>query len=598
MQHVVLQEGEVAIQSTKDIDFVWFIVVKGRCDMMMKTENKGKHYPIRAFEEGDTFAYSYLKMLTGDPNAHEQGDIRAREPNTSLVRVYVEEEHRGDFRSQTKPLLYEELAMYFDMAADQAADKLGLCMSAIKKICRRHGIIRWPHRKLLSANKALSLIDSKMMEVDQTPQSQAVLRNEAIGFLVAKLRVMLNPTYLVNSELVQAQPSAGSGHQAASARVDDMFELEGSLSPNSDAESDSDNTAATGGKRKKAKTLNAAAKARADKRARGQEQGQHRLGQADSGAQNGALAHGGAWPLAAKQEARQEDKDSKMLALLANGLPVRQAQSITIPHSIPPALPLSAATSSPASDAHRGACDVGEHAGSQKGDGDMSIEHLSNMVRASLEKVPANVREQVLTSVITGMHGTSGGGGGASRPGGQIVYDETRSVIKVQQQQLHNHQQAPMLQRPMGLTHMPALAGPYPYMPSMGMMQSHPHPQFAHQQLGGSGKSIQAGQPAESPRCMLACSPSTACRIANGNHCVPAAAASAPSQDGAVLKHLTASESICHHITMLQERWQMQRATTRAATTRRLRRLLLPGAPWCSTTSSISSISSMTTCNW
>jgi hypothetical protein len=172
---------------------------------------------MRAFEEGDTFAYSYLKMLTGDGNLHAQGDIRARVPNTTLVRVYVHEDHRSDFRPQTKPLLYEELAKYFSMSADQAADHLGLCMSAIKKICRRHGIIRWPHRKLLSANKSLALIDEKMLDTDQTAQSQSMLRQEAISVLISKLRVMLNPRYLVNSELVQAQPSA-SGLQCRGMR--------------------------------------------------------------------------------------------------------------------------------------------------------------------------------------------------------------------------------------------------------------------------------------------------------------------------------------------------------------------------------------------
>ena len=234
MQHMVLQEGELVFKGPMDMDYVWFIVVKGRCDMMLKTEKTGKFYPMRAFEEGDTFAFSYLKMLSGDSKStHQQGQMCAREANTCVVRVFVEAEHRADFRSQTKPLLYEELAKYFNMAADQAADKLGLCMSAIKKICRRHGIIRWPHRKLLSANKSLALIDSKMQEVQQTPQVQAGLRHEAIGVVICKLRVMLNPIYLVNSELVQVQPSAACGHQAA-ARGEDAFELEASLSPNSD----------------------------------------------------------------------------------------------------------------------------------------------------------------------------------------------------------------------------------------------------------------------------------------------------------------------------------------------------------------------------
>ena len=473
MQHVMLQEGEVAIKGPKDIEFVWFIVVKGRCDMLLRTEETGKHYPMRAFEEGDTFAYSYIKMLTGDANAHQQGDIRAREPNTSLVRVYVEEEHRGDFRSQTKPLLYEELAMYFDMAADQAADRLGLCMSAIKKICRRHGIIRWPHRKLLSASKSLALIDSKMMEGDQTPQSQAILRNEAICVLVSKLRVMLNPTYLVNSELVQAQPAQGAG-QEGGARVDDMFELEGSLSPISDAElSDSDMAPAPGAKRKKnAKAPNGSAKDSKDKKARGL--GADHNGKAGQAHGRGdAALNGGGWPMAAKQEAR-DDKDPHVLAGLANGLPVGQVSVITA------ALPLGV-SSAPTNGAHR-AADAGTDGEAHKGD--VSIEHLSNMVRASLEKVPANVREQVLSTVITGMHGGGGRGGGAGVSGA--------TPRQLHQHPAHAHHSLPMLQRPQGLEHM--FPGPYPYMqiPSM-MQQGHTHGIFAPHQHLAANQSIQAG---------------------------------------------------------------------------------------------------------
>jgi hypothetical protein len=363
MEHIVLQEGELAIKEPKDMDFVWFIVVKGRCDMMFKTEDTGKHYPIRAFEEGDTFAYSYLKMLTGDANAQEHGDIRAREANTSVVRVYVEEEHRGDFRSQTKPLLYEELAKYFNMSADQAADRLGLCMSAIKKICRRHGIIRWPHRKLLSANKSLALIDSKMAEVEQTPQGQAMLRNDALSILVSKLRVMLNPTYLVNSELVH---STTGGGQHTPGRADEMFELEGSLSPNSDDGSDEESPHEVGGgfKRKKNGKAGLHDKDERFKKSRGHERGH-----------DNHVDHRG----------------------IENG---------------------------PGRDNWRPTTNGAD------GGGNMSIEHMSDMVRASLEQVPENVREQVLSLVITNMqsskaskHGRaqehnmlSGAGGWNSQP--------------------------------------------------------------------------------------------------------------------------------------------------------------------------------------
>lgn len=128
--------------------------------------------------------------------------VIATEPQTIIVRVSVEPEHRADFKSLSKPLLFEELAKHFDISADEAAEKLGVCMSAIKKICRRHGIIRWPHRKLHSANKAILVIESKISETQDMAAVES-LRREAINILVSKLRVILNPTYILSSELVQ-----------------------------------------------------------------------------------------------------------------------------------------------------------------------------------------------------------------------------------------------------------------------------------------------------------------------------------------------------------------------------------------------------------
>ena len=130
------------------------------------------------------------------------------ESQTILARVAVEIEHRGDFKSLSKPLLFEELARHFDVSADEAAEKLGVCMSAIKKICRRHGIIRWPHRKLHSATKAIRVIETKLSEMSD-PVAIESLKRETINILVTKLRVVLNPNYIISAELVQMSNSRG-----------------------------------------------------------------------------------------------------------------------------------------------------------------------------------------------------------------------------------------------------------------------------------------------------------------------------------------------------------------------------------------------------
>jgi len=51
--------------------------------------------------------------------------------------------------SRYKEIGIEELKDHFDKPMNVAAQKFDICVTALKKICRRHGIARWPHRKVL-----------------------------------------------------------------------------------------------------------------------------------------------------------------------------------------------------------------------------------------------------------------------------------------------------------------------------------------------------------------------------------------------------------------------------------------------------------------
>lgn len=42
------------------------------------------------------------------------------------------------------------------------SDILGVCTTVLKKICREHGIRRWPQRKLQSINKMMASIECAM----------------------------------------------------------------------------------------------------------------------------------------------------------------------------------------------------------------------------------------------------------------------------------------------------------------------------------------------------------------------------------------------------------------------------------------------------
>mmetsp|Transcript_28973 Transcript_28973/g.45430 ORF Transcript_28973/g.45430 Transcript_28973/m.45430 type:complete len:108 (-) Transcript_28973:1462-1785(-) len=47
-----------------------------------------------------------------------------------------------------KHISAQELRDYLHLPAKDVAKELGVCLTSLKKICRQHGILRWPYRRL------------------------------------------------------------------------------------------------------------------------------------------------------------------------------------------------------------------------------------------------------------------------------------------------------------------------------------------------------------------------------------------------------------------------------------------------------------------
>jgi len=206
MQHTEFKKGQVVMTGGEHGGHnpnIWYVVIHGRVDMCVKTHNEGGTYRMCSFKEGDTFAASYMKMFQTSPNIQAQIESAS---DTSCIMITIPEDHQKEFRTNTRPLWYEELAQFFHISINEAADALGMCMSAIKKICRRHGISRWPHRKLASVNKTVAMLQSKINTAEDDA-SRAALRSEAVNVLTMKLRLTINPSYLVRDESVLLQPA-------------------------------------------------------------------------------------------------------------------------------------------------------------------------------------------------------------------------------------------------------------------------------------------------------------------------------------------------------------------------------------------------------
>ncbi|KAK8968594.1 Protein RKD5 [Platanthera guangdongensis] len=59
-------------------------------------------------------------------------------------------------RERTGKLHIKDLSNYFHLPISEAAKELHICSTALKKICRKHGMPRWPHRKIKSIDRRIS----------------------------------------------------------------------------------------------------------------------------------------------------------------------------------------------------------------------------------------------------------------------------------------------------------------------------------------------------------------------------------------------------------------------------------------------------------
>ena len=56
----------------------------------------------------------------------------------------------------------ELLSRFFHMPINEASKVLGICSTSLKKICRKHGLVRWPHRKVINSLNIIILFILRM----------------------------------------------------------------------------------------------------------------------------------------------------------------------------------------------------------------------------------------------------------------------------------------------------------------------------------------------------------------------------------------------------------------------------------------------------
>eukprot|EP01103_Thecamoeba_quadrilineata_P007566 TRINITY_DN17424_c0_g1_i1.p1 TRINITY_DN17424_c0_g1~~TRINITY_DN17424_c0_g1_i1.p1 ORF type:complete len:413 (-),score=83.26 TRINITY_DN17424_c0_g1_i1:297-1535(-) len=88
---------------------------------------------------------------------------------------------------------YEKLTEYFHLPINNVAKELGVCATVLKKICRRNGIPRWPHRKIKSLDKMIRTLEST---IAKTPEDEERIKQDIISLKNKKMFLMKNPKVL------------------------------------------------------------------------------------------------------------------------------------------------------------------------------------------------------------------------------------------------------------------------------------------------------------------------------------------------------------------------------------------------------------------
>lgn len=70
-----------------------------------------------------------------------------------------------------REITLDEISTHFRRSFPEAASRLGICQTSLKKLCRKYGISRWPQRKLKGIDKKIASLKTELSYLDWSKSS-------------------------------------------------------------------------------------------------------------------------------------------------------------------------------------------------------------------------------------------------------------------------------------------------------------------------------------------------------------------------------------------------------------------------------------------